>query len=137
MQGTWEFDYSIIPHNGSWKNSFSDAYAFETPLRLMSTGIHPGILPEEMSFLQVSPSTFSISAVQQAEHGNGWIVRGFNMTSEVIHASLKPWRVFPLVTRENMLGRSQGSLHVNVDGSISFPVRAHEIITIHFSDTDQ
>ncbi len=42
MPGEWSFDYSIIPHSGNWQNAFEQAYAFETPVRVVSTSLHAG-----------------------------------------------------------------------------------------------
>ncbi len=55
MPGKWAFDYSIIPHSGNWQSAFWQAYAFETPLRAVTTGLHAGGLPPAGSFVETSP----------------------------------------------------------------------------------
>ncbi|MCX6039315.1 MAG: hypothetical protein NTW99_15815, partial [Chloroflexi bacterium] len=64
MPGPWAFDYSIIPHAGSWQKAFAQAYAFETPMRLACTGLHTGTLPVSGSFVKVEPAAFVVSAVR-------------------------------------------------------------------------
>ncbi|MCX6034489.1 MAG: hypothetical protein NTV38_05875, partial [Chloroflexi bacterium] len=66
MPGTWAFDYSIIPHAGSWQKAFTQAYAFETPMRLACTGLHGGTLPVSGSLVKVEPATFVVSAIKQS-----------------------------------------------------------------------
>ena len=44
MPGQWFFEYSIIPHPGGWDSAFWQAYAFNSPLRAVSTGMHAGNL---------------------------------------------------------------------------------------------
>ena len=58
MPGEWSFDYSIIPHAGTWKEAFPHAYAFDTPMRAVNTGVHEGKLPASASLVAVEPATF-------------------------------------------------------------------------------
>lgn len=132
MPGIWNFDYSIIPHPGNWKNSFAQAYSFETPMRLARTGLHPGSLPVTGSFVSVSPAEFVVSAILQSRSAGGWILRGYNLSSNPIQVTLKPFRFFKKVEKVNLSEEKQATLKSAEDGSISFPVRGHEIITVLF-----
>lgn len=132
MPGAWAFDYSIIPHAGDWMNAFAQAYAFETPMRLARTGIHPGNLPASGSFIKVEPASFVVSAIVQSESGDGWLLRGYNLTAESIHVTLKPWKPYKKVEKVNLAEEKQATLKSGVGGSITLPVRGHEIVTIHF-----
>ena len=60
MLGTWSFDYSVIPHKGSWQNACEQAYAFEVPMRVIGTGLHDGKLHPVESFVSVEPPSFRI-----------------------------------------------------------------------------
>lgn len=132
MPGIWTFDYSIIPHPGDWRNSFAQAYSFETPMRLARTGLHPGSLPVSGSFVKVMPSSFVVSAIVQSETTDGWLLRGYNLTSDPIQVTLKPWKLFKKVEKVNLAEEKQASLRSGEDGSLSLPVRGHEIITVLF-----
>ncbi len=132
MPGVWNFDYSIILHPGNWKNSFAQAYSFETPMRLARTGLHAGSLPVTGSFVTVSPADFVVSTIVQSRSADGWILRGCNLSSEPIQVTLKPFRFFKKVEKVNLAEEKQASLKSAEDGSITFPVRGHEIMTVLF-----
>jgi mannosylglycerate hydrolase len=134
MPGMWTFDYSIIPHSGSWQKAFAQAYAFETPMRIACTGLHGGNLPSSGSFVKVEPTTFVVSSVKQCEDGDGWLVRGYNITSEAIRVIIKPWKLYKSVEHVNLAEEKQTSLKPDKDGSVSFPVRGHEIVSVLFQN---
>jgi len=142
MIGRWTFDYSIIPHtvgrdsippSSSRQDGilpYHQAYAFETPLRAISTGLHDGPLPACGSFVESSPQEFVISAVKETEDGNSWLVRGYNISGEEINVTLKPWRKFRRLERVNLAEEKLSALRPAADGRVEFTARAHEIVTI-------
>jgi mannosylglycerate hydrolase len=134
MQGIWSFDYSIIPHTGDWHNAFIQAYSFESPLRLARTGVHPGSLPFTGSFVKVEPSEFIVSAVNQSQDGNGWLVRGYNITGDLVHLQLLPWKPYNKVEQVNLAEIKLAALKPDRDGSVTLEVKGHEIITVLFRD---
>ncbi len=132
MQGTWTFDYAIIPHAGNWEKASANAYQFEVPMRGVSTGLHDGLLPASGSFVEVTPSTFVVSAIKESEDGNGWIVRGVNLSDEPTQINIKPWMKFKKVERVNLAEQKIGSLKSRPDGKVNLTVRGHEIVTVLF-----
>jgi alpha-mannosidase len=133
LLGRWGFDYSIIPHKGDWKEAFQQAYSFETPLRAVTTVIHPGELAAKGSFISHSPEEFIVSAIKESEDGNGWIVRGYNTSSEKIQLNLKPLRHFANVVQVNLAEEPIAALSAGDNGSISISVSKHETVSIMFS----
>jgi alpha-mannosidase len=132
MQGKWNFEYSIIPHTGNWQTAFRQAYAFETPLRAVGTGIHHGSLPAISSFMESSPEAFVVTAVKASEDGRGWLVRGYNITGELINITLKPWKMFKQAEQINLAEEKLFPLKVDNAGAVSLPVRGHEIVSVLF-----
>jgi mannosylglycerate hydrolase len=130
MPGAWTFDYSIIPHSGSWDAAFQQAYAFETPLRGISMDIHAGTLPATGSFIETSPSTFIISAIKESEDGRGWIVRGVNLKDEAVQVRIKLWRKFKTMEQVNLAEQKIGTLKFTPDGNVTMEARGHEIVTV-------
>jgi alpha-mannosidase len=73
-----------------------------------------------------------ISAVKPAEDGRAWLVRGYNVTGEPVRVTLKPWMVFKKVALVNLAEQNQASLQSDETGSVTFPVRAHQIVSVLF-----
>ena len=134
MQGKSVFDYSIIPHAGDWREACQQAYAFQTELRAIETGIHPGEIPAQGSFVSSSPASFIISAVKAAENGKGWIVRGYNIGDDEISVTLTPWRKFKKAERANMAEKQIGKLKVESSGGVTVKARGHEVVTLLFQE---
>ncbi|MBI5294691.1 MAG: hypothetical protein HY869_04390 [Chloroflexi bacterium] len=134
MLGKWSFDYSIIPHAGGWQESYQQAYAFQTELRAVETGIHPGKIPAQGSFIATSPNEFIISAIKTADNGKGWLVRGYNISAEKIQVNLKPFRRFARASQVNLAEEEIAPLEVAGGGSVTIPVIGHQIASVMFSD---
>ena len=132
MPGTWIFDYSIIPHAGNWQKSYEQAYAFEVPMRGVSTGIHRGTLPASGSFLETEPAAFIISTIKQSEDGRGMLVRGYNLTNQPINVRMKPWMTFKNVELVNLAEEKLAGVKPDKDGRVTIPVRGHEIVSVLF-----
>jgi alpha-mannosidase len=103
-------------------------------MRAVSTGLHDGQLPASGSFISVEPHQFVISAIKEAEKGRGWLVRGYNISSEEINVTLKTWRISRRLERVNLAEEKLSGLRPRPDGSVTFPVRGHEIATVEFRD---
>jgi mannosylglycerate hydrolase len=133
VPGKWTYDYAIIPHHGNWREAYQQAYAFETSLRVIETGLHEGEIPVQGAFISHSPAEFIISAIKETENGKGWIVRGYNISPETIQLNLMPWRRFTNAMQVNLAEEEIAALSAGEDGSIMIPVSGHEIVSIMFS----
>ncbi len=140
MLGKWSFDYSVLPHTGDWRAAYTQAYAFRTPLRAIGTGIHPGTLPSGVSFLEVEPPEFVISAVKEAEPvredggSRGWLVRGYNILGEDIQVTLYPIRAWRYAELVNLAEEKQSDLNPGRDGRVRFTAHPHQIVTVMFRE---
>ena len=130
MLGSWSFDYAIIPHKGDWIEAFQQAYAFTAPLRAVQTTLHTGDHPAWGSFITHTPAEFVISAIKETEDGKGWLVRGFNITSQPLQLNLRPYRPFATARRVNLAEEEISVLTVQKDGSIKVPVSGHEVVSV-------
>jgi alpha-mannosidase len=137
VPGKWTYDYAIIPHHGNWKEAYQQAYAFETSLRVIETGLHEGEIPVQGAFISHSPAEFIISAVKETENGKGWIVRGYNILSKTIQLNLKPLRQFVNAMQVNLAEEEITTLHIGDEGGIRIPVSGHEVVSIMFSDLEE
>jgi alpha-mannosidase len=143
MIGRWMFDYSIIPYAAGQDSipPCDQAYAFDAPMRTVSTSLHAGQYPASGSFVAVEPREFIISAIKPAEasaegpgDGHGWLVRGYNLTSEKIQVTLKPWKPFKKVERVNLAEEKLATLKPEKDGRVTVNARGHEIVSVMFLD---
>ena len=134
MPGKCAFDYALIPHAGDWRSAYPEAYAFNAPLRAVTGALHAGNLPACGSFIEHSPAQFVISALKPAEDGEGWIVRGYNITAQPVRAGLRPARTRPAPTAHlaNMAEETLEPLPVEQDGWVHFTARGHEVVTVKF-----
>ena len=122
VPGTWSFDYAIIPHEGYWSESRDAAYAFQASLRAVETAIHAGELPASGTFLSTTPGEFVVSAVKETEDGSGWLVRGYNGSSEPITVRVHPLRRFSHAAQVNLAEDEMAVLKVARDGSVAVAV---------------
>jgi alpha-mannosidase len=133
MPGRWEFDYSIIPGMDDIP-AYQEAFSFETPMRVVSSGLHAGRLPARGSFVAVEPAAFRVSAVKQTENGTGWLVRGYNLTGDNIQVTLKPWKPFKKVEKISLAEIKTTPLKAERNGKVTLPVRGHEIVSVLFQE---
>jgi alpha-mannosidase len=132
--GKWRYDYALIPHHGNWREAYQQAYAFQTPLRAVETGLHKGEIPAQGSFIAHSPAEFVVSAIKEAENGAGWIVRGYSVSSETIQVNLKPLRPFTNAMQVNLAEEEMTPLRVADDGSIQISVSGHQVMSVMFAE---
>jgi mannosylglycerate hydrolase len=131
MLGTHTFEYSIIPHAGTWEDALHYAHWFARPLQAMWTGRHGGLLGPEVSFVQLSPKPLLVSAVKNAEDGSGdVIVRLFNTSSSAVQGAARAF--FPVTTAElvNLAEETIRELPVGDDGTVNIDVGAHQIVSL-------
>src|SRR6266700_1135727 len=142
-QGHHEFDYALVPHSGEWQAEHAlvlrEAQAFNTPVRAVVTGQHPGRHLSRAALVEVEPPELVVSAIKRGNAGEGLVVRVYNPLDHAVEASLRPGiaatRAF--VTnlheeqREQLFWSGEGD-----EGHVSEPVhvgmRAGEILTILF-----
>ncbi len=145
--GRHTFRYSLIPHTGDYRQAHALAYSFQTDLRAILAGAHPGplvlsevegpVLSEveglstTLSFVTVEPATLEISAVKAPEEGEGLIVRCWNVGSEPVKGTIRLWRPFRRALRVNLAeeGATELAHHAN---AVTLPVRGREIVTLRF-----
>jgi alpha-mannosidase len=134
MIGRWAFDYAVIPYAApDALEAYHQAWAFNTPLRGAATGQHAGTLPATYRFIEITPTSFILSAVKEAEDGQGWIVRGYNVTSQPIQVKLKIWRTFEHIFQVNLAEEVMRELKPSDDGAVRIEAQGHQIVTLRFA----
>jgi mannosylglycerate hydrolase len=134
VPGKWGFDYAIIPHKGDWRESYLHAYAFQTTLCAIETGIHTGDIHSQGTFISSSSGAFIISAVKANENGKGWLVRGYNISSDTIQLGLKPLRRFSHAALVNLAEEEISPLPIADEVSVAISATGHKIISVMFTN---
>lgn len=87
------------------------------------------------SLIVSSDKRFQISAVKLPESGDGLIIRGFNTSDQEIEIKLTPFRKFALCDVVRMDEKfTGGRLAIEADGSFSFFVAPHRVLTFRLHD---
>ncbi len=126
------FHYALVPHPGNYLTAQREAHAFNSPLRAVCTDPHGGPLPSRASFLEVSPAAVVVSALKSPETGEGMILRIYNSAPTPVQAQLKLWRRFRSAARVLMSERTALGDLARESDTVSLPLRAKEIGTLHF-----
>lgn len=130
--GQHTFEYSIIPHRGSWEEakSYIQAHSFNVPFRWAQTEKHPGELPSELSFFRIYPDNLVVSAIKKEEDGDSIILRIYNTTSSPCEGIL--YSYFPL--REARIvelnERFRQNLRVDTQNRVRFKAKEWQIVTL-------
>ncbi|MHB1007563.1 MAG: alpha-mannosidase [Chloroflexota bacterium] len=135
LLGTHTFDYALLPHAGDWEQVLAQAHAFASPLRTVGTPLHLGSLPSGASFVSIQPASLVLSAVKDAEDGDGVIVRLYNPSTA--HALARIETLWPLEGSEIVDLRERHVGDLQPEGSvIGLPIRAAQIVTIRLRFAD-
>lgn len=132
--GSHTFEYSIYPHAGTWNSSnlVAQAHSFNSPVRTIATDEHDGSLPSSHSFLSVE-GNFEITALKQAENGDGFILRGHETQGK--EGPVKLTFALPLeaASSTDLLEHAEKTLEIHGD-SVELNCHPFEFVTIelHF-----
>lgn len=99
--GIQEFRYMLIPHTGSWKDAdvVKRAYELNQGVVTVIETYHKGNRPQKQSFLSLDCNHAVISAVKEAEDGDGIIIRAYETKNQDGGAVLR----IPFLNREEKL----------------------------------
>jgi len=88
--GVHTFAYALCPHAGDWTAAGlpTVAASYDTPVRAVMTGRGKGALPLEAGLFTLDTTALHVTAVKQAEDGDGLIVRLVNLQSTTQSATL-------------------------------------------------
>jgi mannosylglycerate hydrolase len=130
--GLHTFEYSIIPHAGTWETaaSFWDAFDYCTPVDYHSVDRSTGPMPDELSFLTLEPAQLVLSSLKRSEDKSGIVVRLYNITDRVVSGSLEVHR--PILKADLVSLNEEFLQPIALDSELSFhlEVGPRKIVTI-------
>jgi alpha-mannosidase len=140
-QGRHVFHYALIPHSGGWETAFLQAHRFAVPPRAVFVAAGKGQLPpppeagpppaEAGSLLTVRPESFVLSALKEAEDGQGLIVRLYNIAAQTVAGEVRLEEAWQGVERVNLNEETLGPAEVS-DGWVRLSLKPNEIATLRF-----
>lgn len=89
-QGVQRFDYSLVPHAGTWQKAGIVKKANElnaAPIQIMET-YHKGKSPREFTGVVITAANIIATAFKQAEDGNGFILRCYETDGEAVQCTI-------------------------------------------------
>ena len=132
LQGTYTFEYAILPHKGDWKkgNMLYEAESFNVPAFVGTAGPGKGNLPLEKSFFELVGEGLVMNALKHGEWDDTIVLRVSNPTSDDIQGSLKTAVPIKKAELVNLLEQeTECELKIR-DGNISLNVPKKKILTL-------
>jgi alpha-mannosidase len=89
-QGIQYFNYTLLPHSGSWESAGTVRRAAELnqrPITLVES-YHNGTLPLQASYLRVDQANVVVSAIKQAEDNDDTIIRCYETDQVATNATI-------------------------------------------------
>jgi alpha-mannosidase len=138
MQGKHSFEYSVMPFKiypeddqcETYWEACRQAWAYHSPMRSLSAGIHSGQLPEKTSFIEIYTADFAISTIKTTEDCKGWIVRGYNPTPKPLQVKIKSRQDYSKVWKARLDETPVEKLEIDPEEGIVFNARPNEVVTI-------
>jgi alpha-mannosidase len=132
--GSHSYRMALYPHDGNWRFAFKEGLGFNSPLAVF-TGkgekpVNNPVFPVSKSLISVFPSNIIITALKQAEDGDGLFVRFYEAEGRYTKAILKGYKPFSKVFLTNMLEYNDKELQVTADGSVEISIKPWEIVNI-------
>jgi alpha-mannosidase len=133
LHGRHVFEYSIIPHEGTWEAAGANVLAVQhlRPMRARYNRHALGRLDAEGSLLEIESPAFQISAIKRAEDGDGVILRVYNTTDDEAETGIDLRPMPGPVTMVNL--NEEPIVDVpRIDGQIYVSARPNEIVSLRF-----
>ncbi len=129
------FHYSIIPHQGTWKNEQAhlQAQTFTTPLRAIQIEpVNTGPFPATRSFFTLEPNNIRFSCLKKAEDEDLTILRVYEFTGQASTGSVKIEIPFTEIRQANFAEQPRKEQHIlAIDKhNFTFPICPYQIQTL-------
>lgn len=130
-RGKHVIEYALYPHKGTWReaNTVRRGYEFNYPLIGILTDAHKGDLPQQQSFVRITPSNLVLTGLKKAEEGDAWIVQWYDAKGEGSEAVVTFPRQPKLATISNFLEENREP--ARIDGkSVRVPTNKSSVVTL-------
>ncbi len=131
----YEFQYSIYPHEGDWREASSYKHAYEFNFDLDAVQLPKGVkLPLKRSFLKIEPKNVVLSALKKTEDGDGGVILRFYETKgEETDAEISLFKKPKAVKAVNLLEEEDEGVEKELKKAgdkIELKMKPFEIVTL-------
>jgi len=130
--GAHTFEYSVVPHSGNlesvWPAILREADRFTSPPVTINRKNDQKVL--KYSFLSMEPADVQVTAVKEAEDGNGIIVRICNPVGQRRNAALRLHQPVLKANRCLLNEKNMERLKVRGKNAIPLSLRPFEVLTV-------
>ncbi len=132
-QGLHYLTYSLLPHEGTWRNSIvaEQAYALNYPLHTAMISTNPsGSLPTQLSWATIDCDHVIMETLKKAEDEQAWIVRLYEYKQcRNKQVSLHFWKYLKRAVEVDLMEKNEELLEFS-NKQVTFSIRPYEIKTI-------
>ncbi len=130
--GINEWRYAIMPHKGGWIEGglYREADKFLLKLESAQAGKGGGVLPKELSFVEITSDKIALSAMKKSEERDSLILRLFNPTPEKVETELKFYNAVREVWLTNMNEERREKLEITNKNIIDLTFEHKKIKTV-------
>jgi mannosylglycerate hydrolase len=154
-QGSYTFEYAILPHVGNWREVYQTAHNYNAPLHARRADTHPGLelremnitrddpnrihaipwprgghLPDTHSFVTVEPPELVLSAVRRTDD-ESLLVRVYNIARETVAGEIVIGFPASAAYLANMAEETLEALPLE-GNRIRLSARGGEVVTVKF-----
>jgi len=130
--GRHTYQYSVYPYHGNWRESQIHRRAHETSQPLVALQMDTEPKSREFRSFSLDPDGLIISALKQAEDGDGIILRFFETRGESCRAALGLPPGITAVRTVNLLEEEEGIVEAD-EARVEMEVGPFEIVTLKLS----
>jgi mannosylglycerate hydrolase len=153
--GAHRYEYAILPHTGDWHMVYPIAYNYVAPLLVTRGDTHEGLElremnitrddparikpiplprggsnPDTLSFVEIKPPQFVLTAVRRTADGRGVVVRFYNVDRQAATAQIACHASLQAAYRLNLNEERQEALSVHDERIVRIPARRAEVVTV-------
>jgi alpha-mannosidase len=130
-EGHHEFTYSMYPHVGTWRDSFTARRGYELNYKLVSVTAarHDGILAPEHSFVHISPDNVIVTALKRAEDDNELVLRFYEWAGKDGDVKIQFSAAAESASETDLMEKATANLRIE-NGALVLHTKPYEIKTV-------
>ncbi|HVA00647.1 MAG TPA: glycosyl hydrolase-related protein [Terriglobia bacterium] len=134
QKGSHRYRMSLMPHGGDWRLRYREAIGFNYRLTAFvgsASEAAGGAGSPKAEFLKLEPSNLILTAMKKAEgNDNRIVIRFYEAEGNESTARIRLPKPIRKAWLASLIEYDEEPLQVSADGSVEFPVKPWEIVTI-------